>query len=184
MALVFCGASTARAEDRIATVDLREIFDGYWKTKQANEALKERGEELEAELKVLITEYETGRTEYQSLLESAADQAVSITEREKRESEANEKMKELQMEEQTIQQFRRQAAETIQEQNRRVRDNILEEVTAVITSLASKGDFTLVVDIAAETPNRTKLVLYANDSDDLTEAVLNQLNATAPPEMD
>jgi outer membrane protein len=184
LAHVVCGTFVLHAEDRIATVDLREVFDGYWKTKQANAALKERGQELEAELKGLVADYEASKKEYQTMLEEANDQAVSITERERRSKKADERLKELQTDEQTIQQFQRQAGETIREQNTRVRDNILEEVTAVITNLARKGNFTLVVDTAAETSNRTKVVLYVNDPDDLTEAVLSQLNATAPADLE
>lgn len=180
LTLIVFGISPVQAEDRIATVDLRKVFDDYWKTKQANEALKERGTELEEELEGLVTDFKAAQEDYQALLEGANDQAVSITEREKRRKKADEKLKELQMEEQRIQQFQRQAGETIKEQNVRVRDNILEEVTAVVTSLATKGNFTLVLDTAAESSNRTKLVLFANDPDDLTDAVLRQLNATAP----
>jgi outer membrane protein len=183
-ALVLCTALPTRAEDRIATVDLRTVFDDYWKTKQANDALKERGEEMEKELKGLVTSFESSKEDYQGLLESANDQAVSITERERRKQKAEEKLKELREDEQTIQQFQRQARETIQEQQRRVRDNILEEVKATITSIARAGDFTLVMDTAAETPNRTPVILYSSNPDDLTQKVLSQLNATAPPDME
>lgn len=171
------------AQDRIATIDLRKVFDGYWKTKQANAALKERGDEMEKELKGLVADFESAKEEYQALLESANDQAVSITERERRKKKAEDKIKELREEEQTIQQFQRQARTTIEEQQRRMRDNILEEVKATITTKAKAGNFTLVIDTAAETPNRTPVILYSSDPDDLTDAVLSQMNATAPPDV-
>jgi len=183
-ALVFGAGHSGLAEDRIATVDLRKVFDGYWKTKQANAALKERGEEMEKELKGLVADFESSKEAYQGLLESANDQAVSITERERRKKKAEDKLKELREDEQTIQQFQRQARTTIDEQQRRMRENILEEVKATITSLAKSRDFTLVVDTAAETPNRTPVILYSSDPDDLTDAVLGQMNATAPPGSD
>jgi len=182
--LTLCTALPGLAEDRIATVDLRKVFDGYWKTKQANAALKERGGEMEKELKGLATDFESAKEDYQGLLESANDQAVSITERERRKTKAEDKLKELREDEKTIQQFQRQARTTIDEQQRRMRDNILEEVKATITSIAKAGDFTLVIDIAADTPNRTPVILYSADPDDLTDRVLGQLNVTAPPDMD
>jgi Skp family chaperone for outer membrane proteins len=181
--LVVFTALPSLAQDRIATIDLRKVFDGYWKTKQANAALKERGDEMEKELKGLVADFETAKGDYQSLLESANDQAVSITEREKRKKKAEDKLKQLREDEQTIQQFQRQARTTIEEQQRRMRDNILEEVKATITSKAKAGNFTLVVDTAAETPNRTPVILYTSDPDDLTDAVLGQMNATTPPDM-
>jgi len=179
-AIMICTAFPSLAEDRIATVNLRTVFDDYWKTKQANTALKERGEEMDKELKGLQSDLEAGQEEYKALLESANDQAVSITERERRKTKAEEKRKQLIEDAQAMQQFQRQAAETIQEQQRRVRDKILEEIKATVTTLAKAGNFTLVIDTAAETASRTPVILYTNDPDDLTSAVLSQLNATAP----
>jgi len=183
-ALILGTTLPALAQDRIATIDLRKVFDGYWKTKQANSALKERGDEMEKELKGLVTDFESAKEEYQGLLESANDQAVSITERERRKKKAEDKLKQLREDEQTIQQFQRQARTTIEEQQRRMRDNILEEVKATITSKAKAAKFTLVIDTAAETPNRTPVILYSSNPDDLTAGVLSQLNATAPPDVD
>jgi hypothetical protein len=50
--------------------------------------------------------------------------------------------------------------------------------------MAQAGNFTLVIDTAAETPNRTPVILYSSTPDDLTEKVLSQMNATAPPDME
>ena len=183
-ALVACTSLSAMAQNQIATIDLRKVFDGYWKTKQANAALKERGDEMEKELKGLVADFESAKTDYQALLESANDQAVSITEREKRKKKAEDQLKSLRDDEQTIQQFQRQARTTIDEQQRRMRENILEEIKATITSKAKAGTFNLVIDTAAETPNRTPVILYSSNPNDLTDAVLSQLNATAPPDVD
>ena len=183
-ALVIGTTLPALAQERIATVDLRKVFDGYWKTKQANAAIKERGAEMEAELQALVADFETAKEEYQKLLESASDQAVSITEREKRKKAADQKLRTLQEDERTIQQFQRTARTTVEEQQRRMRENILEEVMAVITSKSKAGNFTMVFDTAAESANRTKIILYTTNPNDLTTAVLTQLNATAPLDMD
>lgn len=183
-ALAVCTTFSALAEERIATVDLRKVFDGYWKTKQANAAIKERGAEMETELKALVAEFESSKGDYEQLLESANDQAASITERERRKQDAEDKLRSLREDEQTIQKFQRQARITVEEQQRRMRENILEEVSAIITSQSKAGNFTLVLDSAAESSNRTKMILYANNADDLTDAVLTQLNTTAPLDMD
>jgi outer membrane protein len=189
IALLLAGLAVATptgtfAQTSIATVDLRKVFEDYWKTKQANAALKERGAELEKELKAMAADFETGKEEYRKLLESANDQAVSSGERDKRKKAAEDKLKDLRDKEQSIQQFERQARTTVDEQQRRMRDNILEEVKAAITSKAKAGNFTFVVDTAAETPNRTPVFLYSSSPNDLTEAVLGQLNATAPLDLE
>ena len=182
--LALSTAGSALAQDRIATVDLRKVFEEYWKTKQANAALKERGTELEKELKAMAADFEAAKEEYRKLLESANDQAVSSSERDKRKKAAEEQFKDLNDKQQSIQQFERQARTTVDEQQKRMRDNILEEVKAAITSKAKAGDFNFVVDTAAETPNRTPVFLYSNNPNDLTDAVLSQLNATAPLDLE
>ena len=73
LAFALLGTVGALAEDRIATIDLRVVFDGYWKTKQANDALKERGVELEAELEGLVEDFKVATDDYKTLLESAND---------------------------------------------------------------------------------------------------------------
>ncbi len=183
-ALLVAAVVAAPAQERIATVDLRKVFEDYWKTKQANAALKERGGELEKEIKSMLADLETAREDYRKLLESANDQAVSATERDRRRKAADDRLKDLRDKEQQIQQFERQARTTIDEQQRRMRDNILEEVKAAITIRAKTGNFTFVIDVAAETANRTPVVLYNSSPNDLTEAVLSQLNATAPLDLE
>ena len=42
-------SSSALAQQKIATVDMRKLFDGYWKTKQAETALNDRKAELDKE---------------------------------------------------------------------------------------------------------------------------------------
>ena len=52
---------------------------------------------------------------------------------------------------------------------------------AVISARAKAAGYTLVIDISGETLNNTPLILYANGENDITEAILTQINATAPP---
>src|ERR1051325_678637 len=73
----------AWAEGRIATVDLKKIFENYWKRKEAATALEERKAEEQKELKSLAGEFDKANEEYQKLLTEANNQAVSSEEREK-----------------------------------------------------------------------------------------------------
>lgn len=168
------------AQGRIATVDLRKLFDGYWKTKQADAALKDRAADLDKEYKGLRDEYAKSKEELQKLLVSANDQAVSQEERDKRKKTADAKLKELKDTEETIVQFEKSARTTLDDQRRRMRDKILEEIRNLVNVKAKTGAFTLVVDVAAETANNTPVVLYTNGENDLTSGILEQLNLGAP----
>ena len=62
----------------------------------------------------------------------------------------------------------------------RMRDNILVEIKAAVTVKAKAAGYSLVIDAAAETANATTAVVYSSGENDLTDAVLKQLNAGAP----
>jgi Skp family chaperone for outer membrane proteins len=61
-----------------------------------------------------------------------------------------------------------------------MRDRILDEIKEVINSKAKAMNLELVVDTAAETINQTPMVLYSASPNDLTQAVLNELNSRGP----
>ena len=89
-ALLLAGllSSTALAQNNIGTIDLRKVFDGYWKTKQADVGLKERAADMEKEHKNMVDDLKKGDDDYKQILASSNDQAVSAEERDKRKKTA------------------------------------------------------------------------------------------------
>jgi outer membrane protein len=173
-------SSSALAQQKIATVDVQKLFNGYWKKKQAEVALNDRKAELEKEDRGFIDDLKKSKDDYQKLLDVADDQAVSDDERTRRKQAADDKAKQIQDSQQTIVQFERQAQATLAEQSQRMRENILKEIQAAVAIKAKSGHYTLVIDSAAQTVNQTPVFLYNDGQDDLTTDVLDQLNAGAP----
>jgi outer membrane protein len=182
MVLVSVFSGSAWAQNRIATVDLRKLFDNYWKTKQADAALKDRAADLDKEDKTMRDDLKKANDDYQKLLADANDQAVSAEERDKRKTLAEAKLKDIKDSEDAIVQFERQARTTLAEQQRRMRENVLVEIRSVLSAKAKAAGFALVVDTAADSVNSTPVILFASGENDLTEATLSQLNAGAPVE--
>lgn len=179
--LVSASGGAVQAQTRIATLDLRKVFDNYWKRKQADAAVKDRAAEMEREHTTMVADWKKSKEEYQSLLASANDQAVSGEEREKRKKSAEEKFRGIKQSEESIGQYEKSARSTLDEQLKRMREQILIEIRAVVNSKASAGGYSLVIDTAAETINSTPIVLYSSTKEsDITDSVLAQLNATAP----
>jgi outer membrane protein len=168
---------------KIATVDMRKLFDGYWKTKQAETALNDRKAELDKEDRGFIDDLKKNRDEYQKLLDGANDQAVSAEERDKRKQAAANKYKQITDSGTAIAQFERQAQTTLAEQSQRMRANILNEIQAAVTAKAKVAGYAMVFDSASETVNQTPIILYSNNENDLTVTVLAQLNVGAPVDL-
>ncbi len=180
----FCALLTgsAPAQNRIGTIDLRKVFDKYWRTIQADANLKDQAADMDKEHKGFVDDLTKAKEDYQKLLGSASDQAVSTEERDKRKAAAEKKLLDIRELEQTIQQYERQARSTLDEKKRRMRENILKEIREVVTTKARSAGYAMVIDSAGETANGTPILLYNNNDNDLTEPVLLQINANAPPE--
>ena len=188
--LVSLMGGSACAQSRIATVELRKVFDGYWKTKQADAALKDRAADIDKDHKNMIDDWKKAKDEYQTLLTEANNQTLSFEEREKRKKTAEDKLKQIKDSEEQITQYERQARTTLEEQKKRMRDSIVEEIRAAVNSKAKSAGYALVIDAGAESGNGnaaaatpgTPVFLYVSGENDITEAVLSQLNAGAPAE--
>jgi outer membrane protein len=176
-ALLACLSIPAAAQTKIATVDLRKLFEGYWKTKSVQTMLNERKAQLDNDDKVMRDDYKKASDEYQKLLTQANDQALSAEQRDKRKQAAADKFKQLQDSKNGIDQFERQAQITLTEQGQRMRENILAEIKAAVAAQAKMSGYTLVIDAAAETATATTTVLYSSGDNDITDAVLKRLNA-------
>jgi outer membrane protein len=172
--------ASLQAQGKVATIDLRKVFDNYYKTKNADTQLKEEATEMEKQRKDMVDEYRKGDAEFKALIDKANDQAISADERSKNKAAADKKMAELKETEQAITEYERRSRSKLAEKQRVKREAILKEIRAVIDSKAMAGNLSLVIDVASESANGTPVVLYSNGENDITVAVLSQINATAP----
>ena len=173
-------AWAAQAQPKIAVINLKTVFDGYWKTKQSDVSIKDRQGEFEKERKKMVDDYQKANDDYRKLSESASDPAVASEERDRRKKTAEGKLVEIKEIEQNIQQFDRQFRTQITDQIKRMRDNIMREIREVVNTKAKAASYTLVLDVAAESFNQTPILLFTSGTPDLTEEVLTELNAKAP----
>jgi Skp family chaperone for outer membrane proteins len=177
---LLASAPSALAQGKIGVVDLRKLFDKYYKKDQATVNLQEDMGEKEKLLKEMIDEYKKQDEGYKKMLEKANDPAVSSEEHEKSKQAAEKKLLELKEREQEIDQYRKRALTELEEKKRRMHDKILQEIRDVINAKAKAENYFLIIDTAAETTSGSPVVLYTNGDNNITDAILTQLNATAP----
>ena len=168
-------AFAANAQTKTASVDMKKLFDGYWKTKQAQTALENRKIELRKDIKDMTDNLEKSQTEYKKLLDEAMDQAISTDEREKRKQAAGDKAKEMSNAKIALDQFQRQAEAQLADQSQRMSGNIVTEIRKAVADNAKAGNYTVVLNA-----NTAEVVVYVEPGIDITESVLKQLNAGAP----
>jgi Skp family chaperone for outer membrane proteins len=159
---------------------MQRVWDKYWKTRQAQSQVDDQTADFEKRKKGMLDDYQKANREYNKLMETAKDQAVSSDEREKRKNEAEKKLREIKEIEQDANLFQRTTDEQLKMQARRMTENILRDIRDLVDAKAKAGGYTLVIDIAAKSAVGTPIVLYNNGQNDMTQEVLLQLNSTAP----
>jgi Skp family chaperone for outer membrane proteins len=176
-----CLASlTAQAQPKIAIIDMKSVFEGYWKRKQSDATIKERQGEFEKERKRMVEDYEKLNGEFRQLDTSAKDPAASEEERRKRKDMANSKLLEIREIETSVQNFQRNFTQQIQEQIQRMREQIMKDIREVVEAKSKTAGYNLVVNTAADSA-MVPTVMFAGGLPDLTQDVLTELNIKAPP---
>src|ERR1043166_9355028 len=115
LATVALLAGTASAQPKIGLIDLRKVFDDYYKTKAADTLLKDQAADLEKQKKSLLDQYTKATEDYKKALDDSNNQAVSADEREKRKKNAETSLLEIKRMEDQITQFDRTARTTLDE---------------------------------------------------------------------
>lgn len=182
-ALLF--AWSAQAQTKMAVVDLKKVFDGYYRTRQADVQLKERAADLEKARAGMLEDYKKSSEDFKKLLDGLNDPSASAAEKDKRKTEAEKKQGELREIEGSIRTFDDTSRKTIMEQQKRMRDSVLRDIRGVVEERAKAAGYAVVIDTAAESVNQTPVVVYTSllgGGDDLTEPVLKALNVNAPPD--
>jgi len=177
--LAFC--SGARAADfKIATVDLRKAFDSYYKTIAASAANSNSLVERDKKLNDMIGEEKKREDDYRRAYDEANNMGKSADARAQAKKEAEEISLDLRIRTETISNFY-----TTTELKRR--DDMVEHVAAltaeirsVMEVMAKKQGYTMVLDRTALTMTGNPLVLYTSGENDLTDALIKELNSTAP----
>ena len=164
-------------ENSLAFVDLDSVFTNYHKTKLAEAQLKEQADELKAERKDLIAKFEEIQGQYQALRTQAQSTALNEDARNLKRSAAEEKLIEVRDMESKIRRLEESAQRKIDEQSRRARKRLVEEINQIVREHAIKKGYTAIIDTSGESLNGVPTVVYYNTQLDITEEIIALVNA-------
>jgi outer membrane protein len=170
------------AEQKIATMDLRKAIQRYYKTIQSTAALTKEASEMEKEHSQMVDNAKKHEEEYHKLIDKANDQAISAEERDKAKKTAVDIYTELEADKQSINQFDQMAKARLEEKDRQRLEDIEKEITGVVEAHAKAAGYSKVIDSSGISANLGRPVLiYTDGQDDMTETIIKELNAAAPP---
>jgi len=179
--VILAAAGTVAAQDRdmrLAFVRLDRVFSEYYKTRLADTRLKAQAEEFNKERQGLIAEFQKLQTEYNALREEALNTALSEEVR----SLAEEKLLGVREQEARIKRFDELRSKQIEDQTRRMRRNIVEEIREAVREYARAQGFDAVLDASGQTLNGVESVVFFSEKLDITAAVIEAINKGAEAE--
>lgn len=175
IALLAVGTVSTQAQTKVASVDMKKLFNGYWKTKQAETLLDKDKADARKDLKDMADGIDKAQTDYKALLDQAEDQAISSDARDKLKQSAADKAKEINSSKVAYEQFQRQVEASLADKSQRMSANIVGEIQKAVSDKAKLGGYAFVVNSA-----NPEAVVYASPDNDITDSVLSQINAGAP----
>jgi outer membrane protein len=180
LVLSFGFTGTASAELKIGSVDMKKIFESYWRTKDAETKMSE----TRATLKRDLDERNEKRKELQDKIEKLNDEvrkpelskdkaAAKMKEREEKIAEWQNMMRELQ-------QYQQEKEKQLADQTLRIRNGLVEEIKKIVDEKVKAASYDLVFDTSGNSINNVPVIMYAKESYDFTKEVIEKLNADRP----
>jgi Skp family chaperone for outer membrane proteins len=166
----------ARAELKVAVVEMQKIFKEYKKTQEADTNLKEQMNGYKKERDERMDDYRKLVEQIKGLQETAQDPSLSEDARKEKGSALEEKVNEARQREREIKEFDQTTQRLFQDQSKRMRDKILAEIQTEIDKFA-KGKYQIVLDKSGMTLNGTATLIYSEGLTDLTDEIVKALNA-------
>ena len=166
------------AAAKIAVVDLEKIFREYYKSRIAEDAIKQQAAAYRKYVARLSVELNQLKQEVQTARGNALNIALSPTEKQKAERLLDEKLKAARAKEAEIKLFVQERSRDMRRMETVKRAEILKEIRAEIRKRAVAEGYDFVLDSSGKTMNDQPTVLYYPERNNITDSVIRTLNRT------
>lgn len=157
LVLFTCLSSALSAQDKFGHIHSEQLLMVMPETADADKAIQEYNQLLEAQVQAMYGEYQTKAGEYQ------ANEALMT------EIVKEAKIKEIQDLEMRIQQFQQSSQESIQQKRNEVLAPLLEKAQNAINEVAAENDYTYIFDISLGS------IVFGKESHDIMPLVKAKL---------
>jgi outer membrane protein len=168
--------ASAQTSTKFGTVDMKRVFDSYYKTKDAESKINEARNAAKKELEDRMDMAKKLLEEVKKLDEEIANPALSKDAKEQKTKTRSDKAGELQNMDREIREFQTSREKQLQEQSVRMRAGIVDDINKVVSDKVKAENFDFVFDKSGPSLNGVPIVLFARDSFDFTDSVITSLN--------
>ena len=164
------------ARSRIVFADFGQVFTNYYKTRLANDQLLELAEGINRERARMQVEFDTLQKQLRDLRDQAMAADLAEPERDKLRREADQRLVDMRRVEDRMRQFSQAQENRWEEQNRRIRSSLIDDVRNRISAYGKARGFLAIIDKAQVDDKGVPAVLYQDDSVDVTQELIQNLN--------
>jgi Skp family chaperone for outer membrane proteins len=185
--LIFCllalaPFSLAKADLKIAVIDLGRAFDQYYVTKDARAKLNDKHDQYQKELQDMISDYNHMGEEVEALIKASQDPTLSKDAQDAKAKAADDKKQEFLALQNKLQERKNELDKELNEEMLRRHKEILDQITQVIDNYSGPAGYDLVIDTSSVTPTSgVSIILYKSSRlIDITADIITLLNKSAP----
>ena len=173
-------AAAPSAEMKIGIVDMKRVFQEYYKTKDAEKKVNEDKSKAKKELDERSAKYRDLISKWNESQKILQDKLVNEELKQQKAKEAQEIASEAKSLEREIDEFRRRREAQLQEQVLRMRKGLLEDIRQRVEEKAKRDNYDLVFDKSGMSPSGVPFLLHSKDAVDFSTEVITELNKGAP----
>jgi Skp family chaperone for outer membrane proteins len=168
----------AQSSMKIGTVDMKQVFDSYYKTKEAETKINEARAQAKKELDDRLETFNKAQADARKLNEEANKPELAEKAKAEKAKVLNEKLQALGTLQREIQEFQQTRERQLSDQSVRSRNTLLEEINAVVSAKIKAAGYDLVLDKSGQSLNAVGLVVFSKDAMDFTADVVAEINAS------
>jgi outer membrane protein len=180
--LAFTPISFAKADLKVAVIDLGKAFDSYYKTKDASTKIEQKKASYQKDIQDKMAEYQKMSDDAKKLYDQSNDPTLSAQARADRTAALKQKTQDLTNMQHQIQEMETERTNEIKDDLFRRHKEIVDEIQKTITAYAVPQGFDIVIDkSSASAASGVPIVLFTSSKlIDITPDIVKQLNANAP----
>jgi Skp family chaperone for outer membrane proteins len=171
---------SAQADIKVGTIDMKQVFDTYYKTKDAEGKINEARTQAKKELDERLDSFNKAQEEAKKFNEEANKPELSAAAKADKSKLLNEKLQALGALQREIQEFQQTRERQLSEQSVRSRNSLVEEINKVIGDKVKAAGYDIVLDKSGQSLNAVGVVIFSRDSFDFTNDVVTELNKSKP----
>jgi outer membrane protein len=168
---------SAQAQIKVGTIDMKQVFDGYYKTKDAEAKINESRAQAQKELAERLDTFNKAQEQARKLNDEAGKAELSEKAKAEKVKGLNEKLQELGVMQREVQEFQQTRERQLSEQSVRSRNSLVEEINKIVSDVVKANGYDLVFDKSGQSLNAVNVLVHSKDSFDFTADVVSKLNA-------